>query len=258
MNSGQRRRAVRTALQYCLSFLGIAAVWEMAAVYMHAPLILPLPGTVFTAFVRLCSRSIFWRNIGATFLRCFYSFFISLAVGSLAGILCGLSASFRNFMALPLSVIRSTPVVSFILLALFWFDSSTVPVFVAVLMTLPVMVTSVSSGFSKIDARMSAMASLYGFTAGQRFRWITLPAVMPFFLSGAVSCFGLSWKVVAAGEVLSLPRLGAGTLLQTAQVHLETDEVLAITFVIVILSFGLEHLLAYAVSRMAGGQESAA
>lgn len=224
---------------------------------MHAPLILPSPADVFKTVFVLSGDRIFWSNIAATFIRCLLSFFISLVLGTVAGIICGVSVFMRNFLSVPLSVIRSTPVVSFILLALFWFDSSSVPVFVSVLMTLPVMVTSVISGFTERNSRLSAMACLYGFSRFQRFRWITMPAVLPFFLTGAVSCFGLTWKVVAAGEVLCLPKLGSGTLLQTAQVHLETGQVMAVTLVLVVLSFVLEKLFAFAVFHKFHKGESA-
>ena len=48
---------------------------------------------------------------------------------------------------------------------------------------------------------------------------------------------------LAAGEVLSLPHYAAGTLMQKAQVHLETAEILASTFVLVILSLIFQKIL---------------
>jgi len=254
----QKRWTHTVFLQYGLSFLCILFLWEAAALSMRAPLILPFPADVFKSLYLLVRQNMFWMAVGATVIRCFVSFFISLIAGTVLGTVCGMSDVFRNFSAVPLSIVRSTPVVSFILLALFWFTSSTVPVFVSVLMTLPVMITSVSSGFRKQDMRLSAMARLYGFTRMQQFRWITVPAVMPYFLTGAVSCFGLTWKVVAAGEVLCLPKHGTGTLMQTAQVHLETQQVLAVTIVLVFLSFVLEQLFAYAVSRCTGRRQQGA
>ncbi|MFA6857746.1 MAG: ABC transporter permease subunit [Treponema sp.] len=234
---------------YCFSTVFLFAVWEAAAHTVNSPLILPFPGEVFKAFLLLCREMSFWQHVGATFMRCMVSFILSVVLGTGIGILCGASSFFKNFFSFPLEIIRATPVVSFILLALFWFTSSQVPVFVSVLMTLPVMTTATAQGFAKVDSNLDAMAHVYAFTGKQTFRWITLPSVLPFFLSGAVSAFGLTWKVVAAGEVLSLPAKGVGTLMQTAQVHLETADVAAVTFVIVVLSFGLEKLFAVIVTR---------
>ena len=80
-------------------------------------------------------------------------------------------------------------------------------------------------------------ASCYGFTGFKAFRYIRLPAALPSLMAGAESVFGLCWKVVAAGEVLSIPRYGAGSLMQYSQLHLETADTLAYTLAIIIFSY---------------------
>jgi NitT/TauT family transport system permease protein len=236
-----------SAFVYALSFFCILAVWQIAAQLIHAPLILPSPHEVFACLASLSRTASFWHHVGASALRVFASFIITFVLGTVIGFCCGFSEFFRTFIELPIAVIRSTPVVSFILIAVFWFGSSFVPVFAAVLMALPVMITAVSSGFSHTDKKLVSMAHVYGMTRGQIFKYITLYAVKPSVAAGAVSSFGLSWKVVAAGEVLSLPKWGAGELLQIAQIHLETQEVLAVTVTIVTLSFVLEQAASFAV-----------
>ena len=81
------------------------------------------------------------------------------------------------------------------------------------------------------------MAASRGFTGFKAFWYIRLPSAAPALISGAQSAFGLSWKVVAAGEVLSIPHNSAGSLMQQAQVHLETSDVLAITLALVLVSW---------------------
>ncbi len=243
-----KKRQHVTFLMYGLSFFIFIAAWHILSAAMNAPLILPPPSAVFKTAVKLCALPSFWNDFLATILRCFISFIISLIFGALLGVVCGLFENIKAFSAFPLAVIRTTPVVSFILLALFWFKSSTIPIFVSVLMTFPVMVTAVSTGFEKTDEKLLNMAKVYAFTKWQIFKFLKIPSVLPFFLTGAVSTFGLTWKVVAAGEVLCLPKRGAGTLLYTAQVHLETSEVLAVSLLLVAVSFLLEKLFALCVS----------
>src|SRR5574344_407935 len=238
-----------SAFVYALSFFCILAAWQIAARIIHAPLILPSPYEVFSCLASLSRTSSFWHHVGATAYRVFASFIITFAAGTVIGFCCGFSKFFRTFVELPIAVIRSTPVVSFILIAIFWFGSSFVPVFAAVLMAVSVMITSVSCGFSPTDKKLVSMARVYGMNRAQIFKYITLDAVKPSVAAGAVSSFGLSWKVVAAGEVLSLPKWGAGQLLQIAQVHLETQEVLAVTVTVVALSFILEQAAYFAVKK---------
>ncbi|MBO4532582.1 MAG: ABC transporter permease subunit [Treponema sp.] len=245
---------LKTLIAYTSSIVFIFVLWILLSRLVNASLILPGPGQVFTAMFQLYKTQKFWLSFAYTLLRVFLSFFISVIAGTLLGIFCGLSSFIRDFFEFPLAVIRATPVVAFILIALFWFKSGTVPVFVCVLMTLPIMTTAVANGFYKTDEKLLGMAHTFNFTRRQIFRYIQLPSLVPFFLNGMVSTFGLSWKVIAAGEVLSLPKNGTGTLLQRAQVHLETPSVMAITIILVAVSFIIERLLMLAVKKLLKNQ----
>lgn len=240
----------KTIAAYILSVLVILAAWFFLSKLINAELILPSPLEVFSSMGSLVKTKAFWQAFAHTFLRVIISFAITVVIGTALGIAAGFSKFLRDFFELPLAIIRATPVVAFILIALFWFKSGTVPVFVSVLMTLPIMTTAVANGFSKADEKLMGMAKVFDFSRGQVFRYIQLPSLVPFLLNGMVSSFGLTWKVVAAGEVLSLPKYAAGTMLQKAQVHLETSTVIAVAIILVLVSFAIERLFMYAVKRI--------
>lgn len=239
----------RIFLAYFLSVVSLFLIWIIIAGIINAPLILPGPFEVLKQMGFMLVNKTFWGSFAFTFLRIIISFVISVILGTGLGIVCGLWDFAKKFFEIPLSIVRATPVIAFILIALFWCKSGTVPVFVSVLMTLPIMVTSVVNGFSKPDAQLMAMAKVYNFTKKQVFKQIQLPSVIPFFFNGLINCFGLTWKVVVAGEVLSLPVKGIGTMLQRAQVHLETSTVIAVTIILVLFSFILEKLLTFCVKK---------
>ena len=243
-------KKIRIITAYILSIIFIFLLWIVVSGLVNAGLILPGPIAVFKAMGTLLKTPAFYRAFAYTFGRVILSFAVSVLLGTVLGILCGLSSFARDFFELPLAIIRATPVVAFILIALFWFKSGTVPVFVSVLMTLPIMTTAVTNGFYKSDTQLLGMAQTFCFTKRQVFRYIQLPSLIPFLLNGMVSTFGLTWKVVAAGEVLSLPKNAAGTMLQKAQVHLETSDVIAITIILVGVSFILERLFMLAVKKL--------
>ncbi len=229
-----------------LSYLAAAVLfllgWELLSRAIHSPLILPAPFSVIKRLVSLCKQSEFYQHIGMTMGRVFLSFSISLVCGIIIGTLCGRFQTIKAALSVVTTTVRSTPVVSFILLALLWLGASAVPVFVASLMTLPVILTAVSTAFSTIPRPLLDAAQVYELSPRQRFRHIVIPFLLPFLSEATSSCFGMAWKVVAAGEVLSLPKLGSGQLLYTAQVHLESADLLAVTLTIVLLSFSLEQV----------------
>ena len=213
-------------------------VWYAVSAIIAAPLILPFPHQVIKRLFELVITAVFWKAFSFTFLRVIISFLISLLLGFFLGLLAADSKAFSAFIDFPIELIRATPVIALILPALFWFTSGVVPVFVSVLMCLPIIITASKKGFEKTPENTEKLykAASRGFTGFKAFLYIRVSSAAPSLLAGAQSAFGLSWKVVAAGEVLSIPHYATGSLMQLAQVHLETTDVLAITLVLVLVS----------------------
>jgi ABC-type nitrate/sulfonate/bicarbonate transport system ATPase subunit len=125
-------------------------------------------------------------------------------------------------------------------------------VFIAALMALPVMVDSAASGIRKTPARLRDAMRVYGFSRAMLLRHVYIPGAAPAFFAGARSVFGMCWKAVAAGEVLALPRFGAGSLLYGAKVQLETTEVFAVTVVLIVLCFAFEGIFSLCAKAFGG------
>ncbi|MFI3257082.1 MAG: ABC transporter permease subunit [Spirochaetales bacterium] len=239
-------------IQYLIDFLYsfllpvivILTLWTTESHIIGSPLILPTPQAVFARLFASALTTDFWMNLAVTTLRTVYAFFISLVLSVFLGTLAGFFRPFERFLSLPLGIIKATPVVSFILLAIFWFSTNTVSIFIGVLMTLPVMTGQIMSGIKNVDKKLIDMAHMYHFTGLQKVLHVYKPSVMPFFLAGCLNAFSLSWKVVVAAEVLSLPRTGVGTVLQRSKMHIETVDVFAYTVAIILMSFILEQVLA--------------
>lgn len=233
----------------------LLVLWAVGAAVIKESFLLPSPAAVASDLARLIAEDWFPSTIAASSARSAAAFGIAALLSFAIGIPEGLSAGARSFTRPWMAVIKATPVVSFILIALLWFGSSFVPVFVAVLMILPVMTEAVYRGMSETDANLLAMARVYRLSRLETLRYIRLPSVLPFFLAGAGSSLGLSWKVVVAAEILGLPRLGIGSAMQYAKTHLETERVFSLTVAAIILSVlaeGFFFFLASIASRRMG------
>lgn len=222
----------------------IIIFWKILSIKIDSELVLPAPGLVFKRFFVLLTESSFRKVLFATILRSLFAFFLSLVFSLSIGLLSCINRGIENFFKLPLAFIKATPVVSLILLTLFWFKSNTVPVFIGILMTLPITTTAIIQGFKNVDTELLEMCQAYNFSKKQIIKNLYVQSMMPYFFSGALSAFGLSWKVVVAAEILCLPKNAIGSALQTAKVHLETVDVFAITMSIIIISFVLETIAA--------------
>lgn len=240
----------KTLLIATVSTACMILVWHGAAVVLSEEFILPSPLAVAIDAVHLLASPSFARIIAATCARSLVAFAMSAVLSLVLGISAGYRPAVESAIKPWMALIKATPVVSFIILALLWFGSSFVPVFVSVLMTLPVMTEAILQGMKHTDTKILKMARAYRFSRFTILFHVRFPSVLPFFLGGAGAALGLTWKVVVAGEILGLPRYGIGSAMQTAKTHLETQRVFSLTICAVILSVLTEivfnHLVALA------------
>lgn len=209
------------------SLVVLVLAWKLVAFLVGKEILFPPPERVLGEALALYPTGKFLAALWATFLRGSAAFLISVVLGSLVGVAAGLSPVFGAALAPVLTIIRATPVLALILVILLWFPSGFVPVFAAVLMCFPVMVTSTVAGVKAADPRLLEMAALFRVPRREQLRKLRLPAAAPFFLAGAKNSLGMAWKVVVGGEILVLPFRALGTGMNTARINLETPQVLA-------------------------------
>ena len=245
-------RKISNKIIYLSSPLFFLLLWYLLAAIIDAPLILPFPHAVILRLFAMAQTLLFWKSFCFTFFRVIISFIISVTAGLITGFLSANIKAVKAFLSFPFAVIRATPIAALILLALFWFKSDEVPVFAAFLMALPVMNDASEKGFSITSELQQKifMARSYGLKDLKIFRFIIIPHAMPAVLSALESVSGICWKVVVAGEILSVPKAAYGSMLQKAQVHLETADVLAITLMVVLSSMLLQNLLKLVVKNI--------
>ena len=135
-NSRICKKTATKIIAYLCSILFILGLWQFLAIRINSVLVLPSPVQILKNFPSIITNLEFWKSFLATFIRVMISFLISLFLGILLGFITACSSFFKNFFTIPLQIIRITPVITIILIAIFWFNSSILPVFVAVLMIL--------------------------------------------------------------------------------------------------------------------------
>jgi NitT/TauT family transport system permease protein len=203
------------------------ALWKLVSAGIGAEIILPAPERVVSTLLGILFTPRFALALGATALRGLAAFTVSMVLGIALGMATGASARARTLTAPMLTVVRATPVLAVILLAMIWFPSGVVPVFSAVVMAFPVVAADVAAGVRSADPRLLAMARSFGVSKHDTLMGIRVPSALPHVLSAARNAIGLSWKVIVAGEVLSQPAHAVGTGMQNARIMLETAEVFA-------------------------------
>jgi len=225
----------RILLQTGAIFLPIG-IWAAAAAIVDLPVILPGPVTVLSGALEVITGPGFFLQVAATTVRTSGALAVAILIAVPAGIIAGRHEPVSILLSPMATVLRSTPVISLILLALIWFRSGGVPVFVAILMTAPILYDAARSGSGECPDELLEMAGVFHVGTFRRYREIVVPASLPALFAGLRSAHGIAWKVTVAAEVLSQPVFGIGSQLNQARIYLLTELVLAWTVILVIFS----------------------
>ena len=226
--------------------LGAVAVWlllwQLASMAVGLPLLLPSPLAVLLRLGQLCTGADFWLTVASSLLRILLGFLLGVLFGTA---LAGLCWRFRliDVLARPLlGVLKSTPVASFIILALVWVKTTWLATVISFIMVLPLIYANVREGIDSADRQLLEMAQVFRLSRRKTFRYCYLPAILPFFLSAISSALGFAWKSGIAAEVLGRPARAIGSQIYDSKIYLETPDLFAWTLVVILLSVLLERL----------------
>ena len=233
----------------CMVFILWIGVWQAAHKIIGRDIYVPSPLHVFTRLSELIFLTSFWKAVFLSVFRVVAGILLSIIFGLIGGVASGLNVYIREALNPLVAAIKATPVISFIILALIWFTSSNVPIFICFLMCFPIIYTNVAEGIVNVDTRLLEMAKVYKVNRSDILGKIYIPAIQPYFFAACFTSLGLGWKVSVASEVLSHPRNAIGSSLYSAKVYLDSVDLFAWTLVVVVLSLIFEYVLQYFFKR---------
>jgi NitT/TauT family transport system permease protein len=218
-------------------------VWKLLSLFIGSDIILPSPESAFKALSLLSDDQSFLDSIFQTLRRGLAGFLLSAVSALIIGIAAGENKIVNTLLKPLLTVIKTVPVLSIVLLAIIWLNTENVPVFVCFLVVFPVISSNVIQGIRNVDPQLLEMANIYKVSRWRIIFQIYLPSLIPYLLAGLSTAAGVTWKAVIAAEVISMPRYAIGTGMQYAQIQLNTAELFAWTIVAIIISSLSETLL---------------
>ena len=245
-----------SALSRAAVWLFWIAIWLLVSLLVGSELLLPGPVQVLRKLCSMMTTGAFWASVSLSLLRILGGILAALVLGVLLAVLTEHSSLAKALFSPLMLLVRSTPVASFIILALIWLGRDILPLFISALMVLPVVWANVSAGIAGRDVQLLEMAKVYGLSRGRVFRRITVPSVLPHFRAALSSALGLGWKAGIAAEVLTVPKRAIGRMIYESKLYLETTELFAWTLTVILLSFLIERLLLRLVLMPGSGRQT--
>lgn len=225
-------------------------IWLIISFILDNKLLLPSPIDVATSLVKLLEYRDFYLTVANTFVRIISGFLLGSILGIILSILSYRFSFFNDLIEPLISIIKSIPVASIIILALVWISSKNLSVFISFLMVLPTMYTSILKGLENTDKKMLEMAKVFKVKEYKLIRYIYIPSIKPYLISASSLALGLCWKAGVAAEVIGLPSKTMGEALYTAKIYLNTTELFAWTLFIVAISYIVEKLFIYLLNKI--------
>lgn len=225
------------------------AVWQAVS--------LPLPDLLFAGPVQtvqslfsMLMEGDFWLSIAHSLGKIAAGFLLAFVLGCLLAALAYRFPFVRILIEPAVQIMKSVPVACFVVVALIWIRSAWISVLTAFFVVFPAVYINLYEGLRSVDPKMLEMAQMFRLSGGQKRRAVYLPAVMPYLLSACRVSVGMALKAGVAGEIIGLPRWSIGEQLYLSKLYLNTADLFAWSFVIIVLSIALEKLLVCFVSRM--------
>lgn len=238
----ERMKAVAAAGAVAAFWL---AAWMLVAALVAQPLILPGPGAVVVALLRLVCDAGTWAILAGSGARILGGLVLAAVCGGVLAAVSSRSRAFARLVAPALSFVKATPVACVVVLLLIWLGSARVSIAAVFLMALPGVYFSLAEGLAQVDEPLGQMFRLHGVRGWRLFCAHTWRDVLPFVLSCARAVIGMGWKAGVAAELIGMAVGTVGERIYQAKLLIETADLLAWTVLVVAASWACERVLVW-------------
>ncbi|MBO5701839.1 MAG: ABC transporter permease subunit [Clostridia bacterium] len=226
------------------------AIWYIGALAINNPLIVPSPLETFKRLCELILTKDFRFFTALSLLRIIIGIVIAIPAAFIMAAACSYSKIASKLLEPAVLLMKSTPVVSFILIAIFIFNREIIPSAITFIMIFPVLYRNICEGISQTPKDLLEMAYVFRVSWILKVRNIYVPSIMPYFCSALTTSVGLAIKAGIAAEVVAYIPNSIGKKLSDAKSYMEPADLLAWTAVIIILSLLIEKVIGALLSAL--------
>jgi len=206
--------------------------------------ILPEPLEVLSALFQLAANLESFQHVAISMFRVTGALIFAAMVSITLAILSRTNYIFTIIIESNiLIVLNSFPSIGWAILGVIWFSISDITViFVEIMIIIPFCLINCIQGFRQVDKEIKEMGVSFSRNRVLTFFKIDLPLALPFIIAGIRISYGIAWKIAIVAELFGASS-GLGWLLQQAQNNADSEKVLAICLLIVLLFSAIDFLI---------------
>lgn len=224
---------------YLISIIFIILGLYLIFFIIDNDIIFPSPYNILIALINLLKEQKTYIILGYSFLRLIISLLLSFLIGGTLGILAGKFNSFRIFIKPFMTILRSVPLASIIVIIIVILDFNKSPYVITLIMLIPIIYEAFLNGILNLDKDLMDVWKLESNMNEKVLINIIFPLAKPFITTAFIQSVGLGIKVLIMAEFICNTNNSIGKALVNSANYLEYDNVfawtiLAILFVIII------------------------
>jgi NitT/TauT family transport system permease protein len=212
-------------LIYAASIIGMIVLWQVVATTFFKPQFFPTPPQVLAAAQEMLASGELFEHIGISMQRILMGFLIGSAVAAPMGLLMGSVPFVRAIFDPYAQFFRFVPSLAWLTPVVLWFGIGEISkVLIIVYTTVFIVLINTMVGVSHIAPNKLRAAACLGATPLKAFLHVTLPATLPFILTGMRLAMGNSFATVVAAEMIAADS-GLGYLIFNSRLWMATDKI---------------------------------
>ncbi|MBA4687337.1 MAG: ATP-binding cassette domain-containing protein [Candidatus Galacturonibacter soehngenii] len=231
-------------------FLFWIMLWQVGALLIQNEILLAGPIDVLKELSKELKEVDFYKSLAFSLFRIMTGFLLGMSSGMLLGAISFFKPIIKEFMAPIVTLLKTIPIASFVVLLLIWAGSKNLSIYISFLVVFPNIYLNTIMGLSNADKKSIEMAQVFQLSRGRRLFYIYLPSLIPFLISSIEISIGMSFKSGVAAEVIGTPKFSFGENLYMSKIHLNTAGVFAWTFVIIFVSYLMEKLVLQGIKKV--------
>lgn len=224
---------------FSLGICFIFIFWLILSLIINNEYAMPKLGSATNALADLLKTKNTYVILGRTILKIALTIILALSVSIVLVSLSTLSKKFRAFISPIIALLKTIPVVVVILLFLFLFTRNTTPIFVALLVIMPLMYEALLNGINNIDQTIIEETKMLSKTNLFVFRKVYFPLTKPYIILAILQSIGLGLKSMVMAELIAQSENSIGKEMSEYRSFLDMNYIFAwglLMIVIVLIS----------------------
>lgn len=223
------------------SVILLALLWTAVAHAFDLVDTISTPAIVAVATIELFLSMDWIVHMQATLRRVLYAFVLTVVVGTVLGVMMGLSDFWEDVLIDYVAISLALPSLFAAVFAAMWFGVSDVtPMVAGALIAFPYITQNVFEATENIDQGLFEMSASFDVPRRRVLRRVVFASILPEWFGGVRYSFAISWKITTLAELVAAQE-GIGYIIGIQMRTLSMVGILSWTILFTIVMLGVEY-----------------